>query len=55
MKHSWLGLIELLVVLMFAAGWAVLELVVRRLDRRKAQAAPAGEASEGDPRHAEGQ
>jgi hypothetical protein len=34
----WLGLIELAVVLLFALGWAILELVGLRLDRqRKAQ------------------
>jgi len=32
---SGLGLIELFVVLMFAAGWGVLELVVLRMDRRR--------------------
>ena len=35
MRHSWLGLIELVVVLMFAVGWGVLELVALRLDRRR--------------------
>jgi len=29
------GLIELFVVLLFALGWGVLELVALRLDRRK--------------------
>ncbi|MBR1088431.1 hypothetical protein JQ621_13255 [Bradyrhizobium manausense] len=32
---SYLGFIELFVVLMFAAAWGVLELVCRRLDRKK--------------------
>ena len=31
----WLGLIELFVVLLFALGWGVLELVCRRMDRRR--------------------
>jgi hypothetical protein len=53
-RHGWLGLIELFVVLMFAAGWGVLELITRRMDRRKARA--AGDAgSSGDAGHAEGQ
>jgi hypothetical protein len=32
---SYLGFIEFFVVLMFAAAWGILELVCRRLDRRK--------------------
>lgn len=35
MKGRWLGLIELFVVLMFVAGWFVLEWVVARLDERR--------------------
>jgi hypothetical protein len=34
--HGWLGLIELLVVLLFALGWGILELVGLRLDRERA-------------------
>jgi len=34
--HSWLGLIELLIVLLFALGWGILELVGLRLDRERA-------------------
>ena len=34
-----LGLIELLVVLVFAIGWAVIELKALRLDRKKQQRA----------------
>jgi len=37
--HSWLGLIELLVVLLFALGWGILELIGLRLDRERASAA----------------
>jgi hypothetical protein len=36
--HSWLGLIELLVVLLFALGWGILELVGLRLDRERVSA-----------------
>lgn len=32
---SYLGFVEFFVVLMFAAAWGVLELVCRRLDRKK--------------------
>ena len=32
---QWAGFIELFVVLMFLAGWGVLELVGRRLDKRR--------------------
>jgi hypothetical protein len=49
MKHSWLGLIELFVVLMFVVGWGILELVTLRMDRRR-----AAEASKDAPRHPEG-
>ncbi len=35
-RHSWAGLIELFVVLLFVVGWGVLELVALRIDRRKA-------------------
>jgi hypothetical protein len=50
MRH-WQGLIELLVVLLFAAGWAILEWVASRMPRTGEQAAP----SEGDSRHPERQ
>jgi hypothetical protein len=60
MRHSWLGLIELFVVLMFVIGWGVLELVALRVDGRKAQSAgdAASESESGHARdagHAEGQ
>ncbi len=41
MKHAWLGMIELFVVLMFGLGWAVLEWVVLRMDRRRREAGAA--------------
>jgi hypothetical protein len=56
-KNSALGLIELFVVLMFATGWGVLELVVLRMDRRR-KANERGSTpleSAGEPRHAERQ
>lgn len=54
MKHSWLGLIELFVVLLFVAGWGILELVTLRMDRRRAAQQAAGSRLEpaGDPRAA---
>jgi hypothetical protein len=45
-------LIELFVVLAFAAGWGVLELVALRMDRRRKAGEPP---SEGNSRHAEGE
>lgn len=51
MRHSWLGLIELLVVLMFALGWGVLELVALRLARREADSVDL----KGDSGHSERQ
>jgi len=32
---GWLGLIELFVVLAFALGWGIVELVALRIDRRR--------------------
>jgi hypothetical protein len=32
--RSWLGLIEMFVILLFALGWGVLELVASRLDKK---------------------
>jgi hypothetical protein len=58
MKHTGLGLIELFVVLMFAAGWGVLELVILRMERRRRENGMRGDesgGSAGDSRHAEGQ
>jgi hypothetical protein len=53
MTHRpWLGLIELFVVLSFAAGWGILELVALRMDRRRRL---RERASEGNPRHSDGQ
>jgi hypothetical protein len=37
--ESWLGFIEFFVVILFALGWGVIELVCRRLDRKRAEAA----------------
>lgn len=58
MKHSWAGLIELFVVLLFVAGWGILELVTLRMDRRRRAHAtadpPAAAASENPARHSEG-
>jgi hypothetical protein len=53
MKHPWLGLIELFVVLMFGLGWAVLEWVVLRMDRRR-RAAADGVSAQGAG-HSKGQ
>lgn len=51
-----MGLIELFVVLMFAVGWGILELVTLRMDRRRAQASRGPtQQSPGDSRHSEGQ
>lgn len=51
MNH-WGGLIELLVVFMFAAGWGILEWVTRRMDKRRTSTVD-GDAA-GDSRHPEG-
>jgi hypothetical protein len=40
-KHHWIGLIELFIVLMFLLGWAVLEWVTSRMDRSKGDAGHA--------------
>lgn len=37
MESEWLGLIEMLVVLMFAIVWGAIELYTRRLDKRRAE------------------
>lgn len=59
MRFKWLGLIELFVVLLFAVGWGVLELVVLRLDRRRTEGQPSlghdEEQSACKSRHAERQ
>jgi hypothetical protein len=34
--ENWMGLIEFFVVAMFAMAWGVLELLGRRLDKKKA-------------------
>jgi len=47
--HTWLGLIELLVVLLFALGWGILELVGLRLDREH-KASPDQRDDHGEPR-----
>jgi hypothetical protein len=36
---SWLGFIEMFVVLAFALGWGVLELVTLRIDKERANRA----------------
>jgi hypothetical protein len=51
MKH-WGGLIEIFVVLMFAAGWGILELVTLRMDRRRSSESQGDSAR--DSRHSEG-
>jgi hypothetical protein len=60
LKH-WGALVELLVVIVFAVGWGILELVTLRMDRRRKAAAnvnspddSAGAGGAGDPRHPEG-
>jgi hypothetical protein len=45
---EWIGLLELFIVLAFAAGWGVLELVGRRLDRHREAERAAREADAGD-------
>jgi hypothetical protein len=58
MKGHAAGLIELFVVLMFAVGWGVLELVILRMDRRRARRIVGGDGgadSASDSRHAERQ
>jgi hypothetical protein len=35
MNFPWLGLTEMFVVLLFALGWGILELVGLRLDRKR--------------------
>jgi hypothetical protein len=57
-KHGAAGLIELFVVLMFAVGWGILELVTLRMDhRRRAQALDGSVAQDSadDSGHSEGQ
>ena len=59
MESSWIGLIELGVVVAFALGWGVLELLGLRMDKRRREAAAregaAAATDSSDPRHAEGQ
>ncbi len=43
MESEWLGLIEMLVVLMFALGWGAVELYTLRLDKRRAMEARTAE------------
>jgi hypothetical protein len=55
-KHYGSGLIELFVVLMFAVGWGVLELVILRMDRRRREEASRGDGESAcDSRHSERQ
>lgn len=48
-QPSWLGLIEMLVVLLFGVGWGILELVGLRLDRKKREAAERAAREAGEP------
>lgn len=45
---EWIGLLELFIVLVFAAGWGVLELVGRHLDKRREAERAAGRAAPRD-------
>jgi len=47
--HRWFGFIELFVVLLFALGWAILELVGLRLDRERASSSNQPD-DHGEPR-----
>ncbi len=51
-QRPWLGLIELFVVLCFAAGWGILELVALNMDSQKRL---RERASEREARHSEGE
>jgi hypothetical protein len=58
MKGAAMGLIELFVVLLFAVGWGILELMTLRMDRRRREAAVRIDAmaeSTGESRHSERQ
>lgn len=47
--ERWGGLLETFIVLAFLVGWGVLELVGKRLDRRREEAQrQAAEAAEGE-------
>jgi hypothetical protein len=45
----WLGFIEMGVVLMFGLGWAIMELVGLRLDRKRKEERERNEKSGGSP------
>jgi hypothetical protein len=45
MEFSFLGFMEMFIVLAFAVGWAVLELVGLRFDRRRKEEAKKAEAA----------
>jgi hypothetical protein len=45
-SSPWLGLIEMGVVLMFALGWGIVELVGLRLDRERREQQDRSKASE---------
>ncbi len=49
MHSPFIGFIEMGVVLMFGLGWAVLELVGLRLDRRRKEANKQNEDSDNRP------
>jgi hypothetical protein len=36
-QFSWLGFMEMFIVLAFALGWGILELVTLRIDKQKAK------------------
>jgi hypothetical protein len=48
--RSWLGLIEMFVILLFALGWGVVELVASRFDK-KPKAESDGEDAGGPRQH----
>jgi len=46
MNGKWMAFMEMFVVFGFALGWAVLELVALRLDKRKAKENKADDAGD---------
>jgi hypothetical protein len=49
-SSPWLGFVEMGVVLLFALGWGILELVGLRLDRKREEEVERSKTSE-DPSH----
>jgi hypothetical protein len=45
-SSPWLGFIEMGVILMFALGWGIMELVGLRLDRKRKEEQERSKASE---------